>query len=646
MTDKWLTANEIAQLMSIDPRSANRRAKREGWSYRSYTTRGGKERRYHLATLPEDVQAAYAVSIGISLDELTSRLCPAVKSISSDPAVKPLEKRTTAERDTAYQREKVILAWKDSGRTQADFAAAYSAGLILQDIRAHLGEDLSDSTLSRWVRQYERAGTAGLAPRYEHKRGGHGAAFDPHIKALIWFYYLRINKYSLRKVQRLLEEKENIRIDYSMLCRYVRYEIETDTKDYFLKGEKYYHDHHDFYIERDYTLYHSMQVVVADHKTFDFISRVKRVDGWHIVRLSLTCITDLRSRKILGWHIDEVPSTLTIIRAVKMMVEHYGCPEGFLVDNGKDFSSYWFAGNAWNEQHRKFGKRDRQAVSCVTDDLGSIVQFCTPYRGQSKPIERFFGFVSGEHDKGFKSYTGSNTADRIDELKLYWGNFNGGQKIPVEELPTIEEVRAVFAHFVEWFNSSWHHSGQGMDNRTPDAVFNENRKERRDIPEEYQKYVWTRREILKVQRNGVKFEGEWYINKDMQLIDGQDVELRVNIDDIGAGYIFDLKTGSYMYDADCGELKDSGIKEENNRKVNRLRRAKRKHLEKYQNAIDEIKKDRKTQLEELREQENRQVTLKVVGGEDMVINPSADLTLVKTGTKPAKPKIKKFFDVD
>jgi transposase InsO family protein len=640
MTDKWLTINDIASLMNLKKDSVRKWAQRKSWPYRSYTTRGGKGRRYHLATLPEKVQAAYAAGAGISLGQLKAELCPAVKSGQPDPAVKPLEKRTAAERDTAMLREKVILAWKQSALTQADFAAAYSAGLILPDTRARLGENLSGSTLSRWVRQYEKAGAAGLAPRYEHRRGGHGAAFDQHTKALIWFYYLRPNKYSLRKVQRLLEEKENTRVDYSMLCRYIRYEIETDTKDYFLKGEKYYHDHHDFYIERDYTRYHSMQVAVADHKTFDFISRVKRVDGWHIVRLSLTCITDLRSRKILGWHIDEVPSTLTIIRAARMMVERYGCPEGFLVDNGKDFSSYWFAGNAWNEQHRKFGKKDRQAVSCVTDDLGSIVQFCTPYRGQSKPIERFFGFVSAEHDKGFKSYTGSNTADRIDELKLYWGNFNGGEKIPVEELPTIEEVRAVFAHFVEWFNSTWHHSGQGMDNRTPDTVFNENLKARRDIPEEYQKYVWTRRKILKVQRNGVSFEGEWYINKDMQLIDGREVELRVSIDDIGAGYIFDLKTGSYMYDAVCGELKDSGIKEENNRTVNRLRRAKRKHLGKYQAAIDELKKDRKTQLEELREEESRQVTLKVVGGEDMASDAPAGLALVKPNRK-----IKKFFDM-
>jgi hypothetical protein len=53
------------------------RAKREGWPYRSYTARGGKERRYHLKNLPEDIQTACAESLAVSLTELQSALKPA-----------------------------------------------------------------------------------------------------------------------------------------------------------------------------------------------------------------------------------------------------------------------------------------------------------------------------------------------------------------------------------------------------------------------------------------------------------------------------------------------------------------------------------------------------------------------------------------
>jgi ribosomal protein S17E len=171
-----------------------------------------------------------------------------------------------------------------------------------------------------------------------------------------------------------------------------------------------------------------------------------------------------------------------------------------------------------------------------------------------------------------------------------------------------------------------------MDHKTPDAVFGENRGVRRILPENFRKYVWTRREVHTVGRNGVKVGETFYYNPDMQLIIGRRVEIRLSIDDIGTGYIFDLTTGTYMYDADS-QLKDSGIKEENVRTVNRLRRASRKHLEKYQKAIDEIKKDKKTRLEELREEESRQIRLKVSGGEDMAEGAPADIALVKPETK-------------
>jgi hypothetical protein len=114
------------------------------------------------------------------------------------------------------------------------------------------------------------------------------------------------------------------------------------------------------------------------------------------------------------------------------------------VDNGADFRSAWFAGNAWNEQHKKFGKKEKDAVSCITGDLGMAIQFTEPYHGQSKNIERLFGFVSGEFDKTFDSYRGSNTAGRPDGTRVYLGSFEGAPARPLEELPTKEEVRALF----------------------------------------------------------------------------------------------------------------------------------------------------------------------------------------------------------
>jgi hypothetical protein len=84
----------------------------------------------------------------------------------------------------------------------------------------------------------------------------------------------------------------------------------------------------------------------------------------------------------------------------------------------------------------------------------------------------------------------------------------------------------------------------------------------------------------------------------MQTITGQEVELRVSINDLGQAYIFTL-AGEFLYEA-VSEFKDSGITEENVRNVKRLRKQARQHLEKYEETVDRLRKDRKTQLEELR----------------------------------------------
>jgi hypothetical protein len=107
----------------------------------------------------------------------------------------------------------------------------------------------------------------------------------------------------------------------------------------------------------------------------------------------------------------------------------------------------------------------------------------------------------------------------------------------------------------------------------------------------------------------------------------EQVEIRISIDDLGAAYIFN-KEGEHQYDAECGLLKDRGIAEENNRTVKRLRKSARKHIEKYQAAINEIRKDKKTQLEELREAA-KPVALKVVNGEPLVVEKAEKPELIK-----------------
>jgi len=77
-------SQEIAEATAVSAkRSVLRRAEREGWTRRASSGNGGKQYRYHLPSLPEDVQAGYAASLGLSLDALKTKVKPAPK-----PAIK------------------------------------------------------------------------------------------------------------------------------------------------------------------------------------------------------------------------------------------------------------------------------------------------------------------------------------------------------------------------------------------------------------------------------------------------------------------------------------------------------------------------------------------------------------------------------
>lgn len=644
--EKWLTPDDIATLFSTTSRSIRRRANRELWPRRKQSVQGGKQYRYRLADLPEDVQAAYVASLQTSLEALRAELAPAEKAEKKasvpryngrakkkDKKLIPIELLPEERRAIARLREKLLFAWSASGLKVEDFVKAYHAGVAVPDLREQLGPhgDIKTfQTLYRWLERYEQFGLEGLAPQYAVKKGGNGASLDQRVKELIWFYYLNKKKWSVAKVLRTLDKKEGLTVSRDIAYRYIKTEIPESVKAYFRMGKKYFHDKFECYVNIDYTRYHAMQMVVYDHKTLDFASRVQRVDGWHMVRLFVTVVIDKRSRKPLGWWVDETPSTLTIIRATRMMVDKYGCPDEAQMDNGQDFRSYWFSGDAWNEQHLRVGAKEQKVVSSVIDDLGTAVHFTEPYRGQSKNIERFFGFMASEFDKEFDSYLGSNTATRPDEAKLYLGSFDGAPKRDIMELPTLDETRQLVDGFMAWFGAEHRHTGDGMNGRTPDEVFEETRKARRDIPADYRKYIWTRREIKTVQRNGVRSDNDWFYNPQMQMFVGQQVELRVSIDDIGQAYIFSLD-GEYLFDAES-MLKDKGLTEENARDVRRKRTQAAKHLEKYEKALKELAKDRKTRLEELRDAkaEEPAVTFEVINGGTVSVPANGPrLTLVK-----------------
>jgi len=653
MTDKWLTLKEIAGLLSLTKGPVIRRAQLEGWSFRSYSVRGGKERRYHIANLPVDIQTAYAASIKTTLSDLQSQLKPSstpdkkiiIPRYSGRGAktgdIKSIDDTPEVYLKIAAARRKVLEAYSASGLNVAQFVIAYNNGVIISDIRSQLenfGDKLSQTNLYRWLGLYEQKGLTGLAPQYSLRRGGSGASLDERAKDLIQALYLDSHKPSVRTVQRDIKQF-GYDLNYSVINRYVNNEIPISVKTFYRMGEKAYHDRFDPYINRDYTLFNPMEWGVGDHHLFDFVIKHRG----RIFRPWLTRFDDMRSRKICGWHIDIIPNTLTILRALSMAVENCGTFDNLLIDNGKDFRSHWFAGNAWKQKKMKLDKETCDLIEGVLHDCGTIAHFCLPYRGQSKPIERAFRTDIELFEKRMETYVGSNTATRPDEAKLYWGKINGRDKIEVTL--TLEELRRRYAEYVEWYNSEWHHTGQGMDGKTPEQVFAESKRPRKEMSEEMRRYIFTRREKRTITRNGVTIDGIEYYNPQMaQFIGSKDskVEVRRDIDRLGLVSIYSLPERTYLFDAESDVLKDFGIPEENMRAQRTAQRTARNHLTKYAKEASEVRHTVKSPAELMAEEANNSAVdeRKVVNGSPIRVFP-----LPETSKIP-KRKIRGIFDVD
>jgi transposase InsO family protein len=632
MISRWLSASEIADIISITKRGVITRASRERWPSRSEKSNGGVRRIYQVAALPEDIQGAYAESLKLSLTELQNQLKPLSKHEkkidipryngrgAKTSAAKPVEGIADADLRIAAARRKLIESYNASGLSAPQFITAYENGAAAPELRERLGRYgniHSQSNFYEWLARYERYGLAGLAPRYAKSKGGSGASLDGRAKEIIEALYLDPRKPSIASVERDIKQF-GYELNYSIINRYINNEIPKSVKVFNRMGEKAYHDRFDPYTQRDYTLFKAMEWGCGDHHLFDFVIKHEG----RIFRPWLTMFIDMRSRKITGWHIDASPNTLTIMRAFSMSVETCGLFENLLVDNGKDFKSNWFAGSAWKERRTSPEKETLDLIEGVLHDCGTKARFATPYRGQSKLIERAFRTIIELFSKRQPTYVGSNTADRPADTKLFWGGINGRERIEVKY--TLAELREDFGEFATWFNAEWEHSGQGMDGKTPDAVFEANLEARREMPEAMRRYVFAVREQRTVQRGGVRVDGVDYYNEEMARLIGERVEVRRDINDIGKVSIFTLPDCVYQFDAENDFFKDRGLPEENLRRVRNAQKKSREHLKKYAKNADEIRGRTKSPAELLAEETAAQTAAyisddvrEVAGGEPL-----------------------------
>jgi putative transposase len=286
---------------------------------------------------------------------------------------------------------------------------------------------------------------------------------------------------------------------------------------------------------RDYSAIRSNEWWCSDHHQFDVI--VKAADG-KLVRPWITCWQDLRSRKIVGWHIfTHDPNTSTILLSLRSAALAEGLPENAYIDNGKDFDSYTLQGQT--KTQRMFGRKikvkfDDAGAGGVLGALGIKVVHAIAFNAKAKPVERFFTTLCARFSKFLPTYCGRNPQEKPENL---------ADQLARNNAPTIDDFSERFAVWLDADYNGRVHEGDSMDGMTPEQAFEKCLVSRRVArASDLQLLIQKTSKPLIAGRYGITWDGIGYGRGDAALFSlfGKKVYLRVDPDDVTIAAVYTL----------------------------------------------------------------------------------------------------------
>jgi putative transposase len=437
-------------------------------------------------------------------------------------------------------------------RTANDLAA------YLAQTHSTTDQPISVRTLWRWKARFEmRGGIVNLARKERADKGrAQWVERFPEAAKLAAAVYTSSHQTKQQAYDTILLNLAKLGMgdsdlpSYSSVCNWLK-TIPAPAVVLGRLGEKAHNERMAPYLRRKYTDMAANEVWVSDTMLHDVLVRDDCFNRDNAaVRLQLTAIMDMRSRKMVGytWVLDGSSRSITtaLIRAVRA----YGPCLSFYCDNGKDFKKV--ARFARPANANKLLDEDMQAIerTGALRQLGMGVTFCIKYRPQSKPIERFFGTLHKRFDALFPHYTTGNAYNRPEQTtqaaaqhgKLL--RFGAPQSSPL--LPASDFVRMAQTWIEQDYNNGHDHDGAGMDKRTPNEVFAEGYPHPRTIDSSLLDMLLWRRERRKVRECSVTIEGRRLVGASTfaaeQLYRANEAEVIVCFDpnDAELGVVLDL----------------------------------------------------------------------------------------------------------
>ncbi|HKV94915.1 MAG TPA: hypothetical protein VJW20_20385 [Candidatus Angelobacter sp.] len=480
----WISRKEVEQLTGWTKRTVLRKQKSQEIQSRpagKIGSNGKQVMEYNAASLPSSAQLKFmeqkiAATALVPVKQSITAV-PSLPTPKSEKVVLTLESLPPEAQAQARQRLEIIAPLIDFvNRTNGHKPVYHNAQdekfTSLTAIVEHLAKitNYGKTSIWEWWKRYREDGPGALADRTRSdagksrffERNADAAAFCRNKYLNERLSVAMVYRALLRESGRLLKGEKAP--DYKTLRVFLQREVSPLVRMIARDGDKVYKEQAAPYIIRDISQVRVNQYWISDHMIHDVWVRNDADSDGRLVfpelaenealRPWLTCIVDMRSRRVVGPIWCATPSSRSIGTALLLGMRLFGRPEVFYIDNGKDYN------------------RLSDDQNGVLMRLGIQSQHCLPRHPQSKQIESFFRTVHQQFDVLWKPfYCGTSPASRPEEcdaaLRDHKKAMKNGAASP---LPAASEFIHAAARYLDEFNESAH-TGQGMRGLSPNDVY-------------------------------------------------------------------------------------------------------------------------------------------------------------------------------
>ncbi len=576
----WLSTKETAELLGYDESNIRKKARNKEYQSRKIPGigRGGEIMEILLESLPEQAQKAYHNQVNgdsqfVFNTDYTSTKAQKEKEKLKKLAVTGWKKFTNKMRKEGMSKAQSTVLYVTNWNNEHDDLCISSKSLYDWNAKLKKGESLID------------------------KRGGYNrgqSSIHEYYMELFDSLYLQQTKPTIESCFREVKIEADRNGDFIPGIKAFRNHVRNLNKAMVIRareGQKAFDDKCMPYIERDYSSLHPNELWVSDHHLWDIFVRIPdNKGGWKLERPWGSYWMDMRTRKIMSSIIrTEPPNSDIVLCSFGLGVEHFGIPNGVMLDNGKDYKA---RDMFYPEGHYIVSEDDEKKIfGSLASNLQIDVTYTIPYNAKAKPIERVFNTFEEQLGKKYPSYAGRNAKQRPEDLKT----------LDIMEVITLEEFIEHHNRYVYEIYNETKHSGYAMYGKSPNQAY-------ADIPFTIRR---ASKEMLyfslmrvkgqrKVGRQGVTFRGVHFYNNDCINYIDQKVTARYDPTKPELLYVFDLNE-NFLFKAEEVQKRTFNMDAEDYQEENHRKKiARQKALNSY--TADNVVRSTETVGERLKRQ--------------------------------------------